>query len=280
VSRRRKRQPHPLASVSIPRGSVGIHWFGQSSFALKNEQGSVLLADPYFPHERPPEKFIHEMPPAVESTLPADVVLLTHDHGDHTCLESLERLRAMLPAVPIAGPPDSIEHVRRGGLDPIGLEAIEAGSTAEIGGFTVHAVLAKLPGGSPERGIEPPNCLHLGFVIETSGGRVYLSGDPQNDFADVEALVAPVAALAPDLGLLTTHPSEGEFPSFEGSAKIARLIGLKAALPSHYGCFVKRDYDPAAWAEAFGPGVPLRIIIPYNGFCLYSASGNWVRFGA
>jgi len=265
--------------VRVPKGAVGVHWFSQSSFALKGEDGRVLLADPYFPRERPPEKFVRPVPPVVESALPADLVLLTHDHGDHTCIESLERLRASLPAIAIVGPPESIEHMKKSGFDPMGLVSIEAGGRVDVEGFTIHAVLAKLPEGSPERAIKPPNCIHLGFVIETSGGRVYLSGDPQNDFAEVDRLVEPVAALAPDLGLLTTHPSEGEFPFFDGSAKAARRIGLKAAIPAHYECFVKRNYDPVVWAAAFGDGAPLRIIIPYNGFCLYSAAGNWVRCG-
>ena len=275
---KKKKHDHPLSTVSVPEGAVGIHWFGQSSFALKSDRGRVLLTDPYFPRERPPEKFVRPLPPVQEAVLPGDLVLLTHDHSDHTCIESLERLRASLPAISIVGPPESIAHMTRSGFDPMGLVSIEAGRMVEAEGYRIHAVLSKLPQGSPERGIQPPNCLHLGYVIETSGGRIYLTGDPQNDFADVDALVDPVAALAPDLGLLTTHPSEGEFPFFEGSAKLARRLGLKAAIPAHYETFVKRTYDPVAWAGALGAGL-LKIIIPYNGFCLYSASGNWVRCG-
>jgi L-ascorbate metabolism protein UlaG (beta-lactamase superfamily) len=279
LKKKRKKPIHPLSIASVPAAAVGIHWFGQSSFALKNEQGRVLLTDPFFPRERPPEKFLHAAPPVDEAILPADVVLLTHDHDDHTCVESLERLRASFPAVSIVGPRESIERLEKAGFDPMGLVAVEAGRRIEADGYVIHAVLSKLPEGSPERGIDPPGVLHLGYVVESSGGRIYLSGDPQNDFGEVDRLVDPVAALAPDLGLLTTHPSEGEFPFFDGCARTARRIGLTTAVPSHYECFVKRNYDPVAWAGAFGDGPPARLIIPYNGFCLYSAPGNWVRCG-
>jgi L-ascorbate metabolism protein UlaG (beta-lactamase superfamily) len=279
MSKKKKKPAHPLTTVSIPSRGMGIHWFGQSSFGIKSDSGRVLLTDPYFPRERPPEKFLRPLPPVDEAMLPGDVILLTHDHSDHTCIESLERLRASMPAITIVGPQESVDHMSRSGFDPVGLVPIAPGGTVELFDFVIHAVLSKLPAGSPERGISPPNTTHLGFVVEASGGRVYVSGDPQNDFADLEALVSPVAALRPDLGLLTTHPSEGEFPFFDGSARIARRIGLKAAMPAHYECFVKRTYDPVAWAAAFGDGTPLRVIIPYNGFCLYSASGNWVRCG-
>ncbi len=279
MSKKKKKAAHPLTTVNVPPRAIGIHWFGQSSFGIKSDTGRVVLIDPYFPRERPPEKFLRPASPVDEVSLPGDVILLTHDHSDHTCIESLVRLRASMPAITIVGPPESIGHLGRSGFDPVGLVTIEAGGTVELFDFVIHAVLSKLPEGSPARGIMPPNTTHLGFVVETSGGRLYVSGDPQNDFAELESLVSPIAALKPDIGLLTTHPSEGEFPFFDGSARIARLIGLKAAIPAHYECFVKRTYDPYAWAAAFEDGAPLKLILPYNGFCLFSAGNNWVRWG-
>ncbi len=92
--------------------------------------------------------------------------------------------------------------------------------------------------------------------------RVYISGDPVNTFGDHEELLQPVRQLKPDLGLLTTHPSEGEFPFFDGSAKIASALGLKAAVPAHYSCFVRRNYEPREWAAHLQGVEPL--IIPYN----------------
>ena len=89
---------HPFESLSVPDGAVGLHWFGQNSFALKDRAGTIVQIDPFFPRERPPERFIHPYPPLHEAELRTDVVLLTHDHGDHTCIESLRRIRAAFPA--------------------------------------------------------------------------------------------------------------------------------------------------------------------------------------
>ena len=50
------------------------------------------------------------------------------------------------------------------------------------------------------------------------------------------------------MGLLTTHPDEGEFPDLDGAARLASRIGLATAAPSHYQCFVTRTYDPADFA--------------------------------
>jgi hypothetical protein len=79
-----------------------------------------------------------------------------------------------------------------------------------------------------------------------------------------------LAALEPDIGLLTTHPTEGEFPFFDGSVRTAQRVGLKAAVPAHYACFVKRNYDPREWAAQFPPGGPEPRIIPYNQSIVYS----------
>jgi hypothetical protein len=33
---------HPFADLSVPDNSVGIHWFGQSSCALKDAAGTLV----------------------------------------------------------------------------------------------------------------------------------------------------------------------------------------------------------------------------------------------
>ena len=98
--------------------------------------------------------------------------------------------------------------------------------------------------------------------------RVYVSGDPVNTFGEHEELLAPVRDLKPDIGFLTNHPNEGEFPFFDGSSKIASALNLKTAVPTHYSCFVARDYDPWEWAAGLQGVEPL--IIAYNQSVVYS----------
>ena len=44
---------HPLVDLKVPGGSIAVHWFEQSSFALKDSAGTIVQIDPYFPRERP-----------------------------------------------------------------------------------------------------------------------------------------------------------------------------------------------------------------------------------
>lgn len=258
---------HPFESLVVQEGAVGIHWFGQSTFGLKDAQGTIVQVDPYYPRVRPPERFIHARPPLHEASLHTDFVLLTHDHSDHTCPESIGRIAAAYPNAQIVGPAESIERVRSAGI-AAQTAPLAAGARAPLGTMTAHAVYAKPPAGLPGDGIAPPDVTHLGYVVEAGGVRVYISGDPVNTFAEHEALLAPVRALAPAIGLLTSHPSEGEFPFFAGSAKMAAALGLKAAVPAHYACFVARNYDPQEWAAALVGVEPL--VIPYNQSAVYS----------
>jgi len=259
-----------LYDLRVPAGSLAVSWYGQNSFALKNADGSVVLIDPFFPTDRPAEKFIHPKRPVEETKLKADAVLLTHDHSDHTCIESLTRLFKANPDMTVIGPPESIERIEAEDVSAQ-LWPVVAGERRSAASMTVDTAYSKLPG-------DGASCMHLGYVIETGAGRVYVTGDLQNDFAEQKELVEPVKALSPDIGLLTTHPDEGEFPYFDGSVSMAERIGLKVAIPSHYGCFVKRTYDPYEWAKSFQKPLPVRLVIPYRGTFLISVAGGWYGF--
>ncbi len=60
---------------------------------------------------------------------------------------------------------------------------------------------------------------HLGYVLEASGLRVYVTGDLINTFGNHDVLLKPVADLKPEIAFLTMHPTEGEFPYFDGAVK-------------------------------------------------------------
>jgi L-ascorbate metabolism protein UlaG (beta-lactamase superfamily) len=240
---------HPLAELQISPGSVGIHWFEQNAYALRSAQGTIVLIDPFFPHHRPPERFIRPGPPVRESELPTDYVLLTHDHMDHTNPETIARIHAAWPEAQYVGPEDAVARVlSQTKVDKAHTTAIAAGNALSMGPLTVHAFWSKPPDGDAAAGIPPANAIHLGYVIE---------------------LIAPIAALRPDIGFLTTHPTEGEFPFFEGSVRMAIKLGLKTAVPAHYACFAKRTYDPQGWAALFPADGPQPLVIPWNSHVIY-----------
>jgi L-ascorbate metabolism protein UlaG (beta-lactamase superfamily) len=269
---------HLLAQLDVPEGHVAVHWFEQASFAVKDAQGAILQIDPYFPRLRPAEKFIHLEPPLDEAQLPTDYVLLTHAHSDHTCPESIERIWRAYPRARFIGPEESINQIlARTPVTAGQTKVVRAGESVALGAMRAHAVYAKPPAGDPATNIPPPDVTHLGYVLappygeyyEAGGVRLYFSGDPINTFAEQEALIQAVAALKPEIGFLTNHPREGEFPFYAGCVKMAQQIGLKHVAPSHRACFVKRDYDPQEWAAQFPAAGPKPLIIPRNTHIIY-----------
>ena len=58
---------HPFAELSIPSRSVGVHWFEQNSYALKDSSGYTILVDPYFPTERPSDRVSVDQTPVAAS---------------------------------------------------------------------------------------------------------------------------------------------------------------------------------------------------------------------
>lgn len=261
---------HPFTSLNVPKDSVGIHWFEQNSYAIKDSKGTIILTDPYFTHDRPPDRFIHPKPPLKESDLMTNFVLLTHSDSDHTCPETLERIHKSWPKAKYVGPKESIQKILE--KTKINLEltiTMYAGQSIRLKTMMVHAVYSKPPNGHPSAGIKPPRVTHLGYVIEVGTMRLYISGDEINTFAELDELVQPVADLHPEIGFITFHPTEGEFPFINGSIKMAQRIGLKTVVPAHYSCFVKRNYDPNEWAKHFPTNGPKPLIIPHNSYIIY-----------
>jgi L-ascorbate metabolism protein UlaG (beta-lactamase superfamily) len=267
---------HPFAELAVPAGAIGIHWFERNSYAFKDSKGTILLVDPYFPADRPGELFIHPNPPVIEAELPTNYVLFTHEHGDHTHPETVARIRSAWPQATFIGPADSIDSaVTSAGVKPDRTIAIGAGEsvfledTEEVRSIVVQAFYAKPPAGDPAAGIEPPDVDHLGYVIEMEGIRLYNTGDIIQTFADHDELVAPIAAAKPDIGFITMHPTDGEFPFFDGAVSLVQKLGLKTAVPAHYCCFVEHSYDPEKWASLIPADGPMPLIIPWNSHIMY-----------
>lgn len=261
---------HTLVDLKVSDGSIAVHWFEQSSFALKDSSGTIVQIDPYFPLNRPSDNFIHTQSPLNEVELPTNFVLLTHAHGDHTCPESIRRIWDTSSDTQFIGPVESVNQIASDtDVDSENVSVISAGESTKMNDITLHAVYAKPPKGDPSVGIGPPDVTHLGYVLVVDGVTVYVSGDPINNFADHDELISPIAALKPDIGFLTNHPSEGEFPFFDGCVKMAIRIGLKHAVPVHRACFVKRDYDPQEWASNFPAGGTEPLVIERNSHIIY-----------
>jgi L-ascorbate metabolism protein UlaG (beta-lactamase superfamily) len=172
-----------------------IEWYGQSAFALKAPDATVFI-DPFGDMSAAAARGLRWEYPPIEG-VPADVLLVTHEHSDHNATDA------------IAGEPPVLRSTA-GRLDsPIG-EVLAVASEHDAAAGT-------------ERG---PNTI---FVFDLGGLRVAHFGD----FGQAALRDEQAAAIGTvDLAFLPV----GGGPTMDGeqAAAIAERIGARWVVPMHY----------------------------------------------
>lgn len=147
------------------------------------------------------------------STLPkADLVLITHEHGDHLDAQAIQAVTADQTVVVVA--PGASKAL------PAAL-VIRNGETKTVAGFTVEAV----PAYNPAKAFHPKGNGN-GYVITFADKRVYVAGDTENvpEMKDLKAI--DVAFLPMNLPYTMTP---------EQVADAARAFRPKVLYPYHFG---------------------------------------------
>jgi L-ascorbate metabolism protein UlaG (beta-lactamase superfamily) len=246
----------PLASeLQRPRrAAVRLYWLGQAGFVIDTPDRRLVI-DPYLSdslaekyrgtalaHER-----LHPPPVTVEDLGKVDLVLCTHQHGDHMDAGTLRPLAARWPELHFVVP-----------------EAAAAIATTKIGVGTDRLILANAGASiSPWPGLtvtglraaherlEVDDAGHhrfLGYHIDISGLRILHSGDT----VPFDGQVAEYAALGPQLILLPVNGRsealrQAGVPgnlTLEEAIKVGQGSGAAMMIAHHYGLFAFNTADP------------------------------------
>src|SRR5258708_4037976 len=160
-----------IARTETGGGHAAFWWLGQHSFILKLA-GKVIYIDPYFdphPARQTPTLLAHD------ELSNADLVLVTHDHGDHLCPESLKALCNQSLRCTFVSPRTATNRMLiDAGIPDERLVTFSAGESAGISGIKVTAIKGKHEffDEDPELGFP-----WLGYVIEADGLTLYHAGD-------------------------------------------------------------------------------------------------------
>lgn len=150
--------------------NLAFWWLGQASVILKMA-GKVIYIDPYLsPH---PER---RFPPLIkpEEVSHADLVLCTHDHGDHIDPGAIPGIATASPHAIFVVPRAAKQRILDLGVLPNQLVGMNDGETYQHENLIITAIKAKheffdqTPDGSYP---------YLGFVIQSGNLSVYHSGD-------------------------------------------------------------------------------------------------------
>jgi L-ascorbate metabolism protein UlaG (beta-lactamase superfamily) len=192
-------------------------------------------------------------PPGIrfEDLPPIDVVLVSHNHYDHTDLATLRRLAARDAPLVLAGL----------GVTAILPRAVRAAeldwwqSVDVASGVTVAAVPVQHFSG---RGLSDRNgTLWTGFVVSAPAGRVFFAGDTgygphfreiARRFSGIRLAILPIGAYRPEWFMGPVHETPAQ------AVDAMRDLGASTALGMHFGTFELtdegEDEPPADLAKA------------------------------
>jgi N-acyl-phosphatidylethanolamine-hydrolysing phospholipase D len=227
----------PRALVLNP----SLSWVGHATFYVRLD-GQSFLTDPIYSQRASPLAFAGPkrlVPPGIPlPALPAlDFVVLSHDHYDHTDLESLRAIAAR--GVPFVVPTGVGELVHRAGGG-----AIELGWWQEtsIGGVRIHCVPAQHFSG---RGLRDRNRrLWAGWVVEGETRRFYFAGDTGyfSGFTEIGRRLGPIDLAAIPIGAYLPRAMMGRVHlNPEEAVQAARDVGAARVVGMHWGTFDLAD---------------------------------------
>jgi len=235
------RQTPPPAAVTQrlegPDGTLTFTRIGHAAVLIQSGD-KAILADPWFTTTR----VYHQgeaLAYGVESLPPLTAILASHGHYDHYDVESLGAIQNR--AVPFLVRVETGDDARKAGFTDV--REMDHWDTAEVGGVKITA--------TPAKHEVPENT----YVIQMDGFTVFFGGDSLNipEFQQVHERFPDVDLAILSVNGLTLFGKKQVVSNPDDAAKIAGLLGAKAAVPMHY------RYHGNWFREAFiydHPGTP------------------------
>ena len=195
-----------------------IIWYTQSSLRI-DAGGLHMYIDPYGVPEGEP---------------PADVILISHEHGDHCSPDDIHRVRtdrsvifaSRLAAEKVSGEVQTLLPGQQATVGPLEIKAVPA--------YTLTKFRAN---GEPNH---PKENDHLGLILNVDGLSFYAAGDTDvipemSTYGPVDYAFLPVSGRA----IMTA----------DEAAEAVRIIKPSVVVPVHYGSLMGSIDDANRFAE-------------------------------
>jgi len=197
-----------------------IHWLGHSSFAVHGSR--TVFFDPY----------------RISGSRKADLILVSHTHGDHFSPEDIAKIAGDKTTLIISSDarPDY----------PANVITMRPGEKIEVMGTVVETI----PAYNITKPYHPRANNWLGYILTIDGMRVYHAGD--TDF------IPEMKGLFADVGLI---PIGGTYTMTHAeAAEAVKAMKLACAVPMHWGAIVGTQKDAEAFKALVGSATDVVIM--------------------
>jgi len=211
-------------SISLHAEEMGrdvkVTYLGHSAFKVLSPKGVVIYIDPFLSGNP-------KAPAEMKTVEKADLVLVTHGHGDHLgdTLAIAEKTNARIVAMPELGR----YLTKKGAKNVVGMNKGGTYTSHGIAITMVHALHSSSV-------MEGDQVIYMGdpagFVIRFENGfTLYHAGDTGifGDMKIIGEIYKPELSLLPIGSHFTMDPREATYAS--------KLLGSKYVIPIHYGTF-------------------------------------------
>ena len=213
-----------------------ITWLGQAGFRLQSNSGVTIYIDPYLSdslfekngesHRRQTpidDRFLRES---------IDVLILTHAHGDHTDMGTLDRLFSVNKNIPVLAPRHILSLLRERYQDSEDWMLFEPGTEITIRGIRFAAAFAMHSDPCP-----------IGVIIELDDRTIAHTGDTMYH----RQLLSDYPKNL-DLLLLPVNGKGNNMNAFD-AARLTAALKPRAVFPMHWDMFLSYSCDPKSYTD-------------------------------
>lgn len=197
-----------------------IHWLGHDGFRI--DAGKVIYFDPY----------------QMRSTVPADIIFISHDHYDHCSPEDIRKIQKKDTI--IVANKTSAKNVKGD------VRIVKPGDTVTVSDISVEVV----PSYNVNKDFHPKSSGMLGFIVTIDNVRIYHAGD--TDYIPEMKTVKTDIALLPVSGTYVMTADE--------AVQAALTIKPSVAIPMHFASIVGSDADAQLFARKLEGKVAVKIL--------------------
>ncbi len=197
-----------------------INWLGHDGFRIDASQ--VMYIDPY----------------QIKSTIPADIILVSHDHFDHCSPDDIKKIQTKNTVI--------IANSASAGKLTGDRRIVKPGDRLTVAGIEIELV----PAYNINKQFHQKSAGMLGFIITVDGVRIYHAGD--TDFIPEMKNIKADIALLPVSGTYVMTADE--------AVEAALAIKPKIAIPMHYGAIVGTQSDAKCFADKLKGEITVTIL--------------------